>query len=183
MRRISQAKRAMFRGDDQEFHKRDGWTLLELLVVVALLGMLMAGGHLVLKNVLSVNRHRADRDAVLLWDKTTRSASRRFTRLSELGIDWRPEARLQRRIKGRDSQWDRASFFVPTLIDLRILETKSAVREQSIPFDHRGRSPTYALKFQEPGGAASWIVVVGETGQILSGMSERDIHELATVLQ
>jgi len=162
---------------------RDGWTLLELLVVMTLLALMTLGSHLMLSKVMSANRHRNEQEAILLLDHSARTSARRFTRSSTLNFDWLRTVRVQLSDSARGSTRVRSQVAAASLEEMQLLGQKSATREERVLINRRGSSPTYVLCFRSSTAERNWVIVAGESGQAISDVTEREINELAEILQ
>ncbi len=162
---------------------RIGWTLIELLAVVALLSLLMAGSVFTFRAPLAVGRLKGDVDRVLLADRTVRSEARRFHRTAHLMFQWKhgSKATLERNRQQKPSA--EMPLVVESLTEVRTAGLTNRSNNLVIPFDAAGRSPTYALKFLTPHAKETWVVVAGGTGQPILDLTPKQVHELFALLR
>lgn len=154
---------------------RPGWTLMELIVVVALMAVISAGAIVVVRAPLAAGRMQSDIDAALQADRLARSHALRFGRPSDLVYEIGSPATL---IVEQTPSKAGASRQLESLKDVRLPSASRTTRSVTIPIDADGRSPSYGLRFVNTRDEDVWIVVAGGTGQPLQGLTQQDVNEL-----
>jgi prepilin-type N-terminal cleavage/methylation domain-containing protein len=155
--------------------KRRGWTLIELMAVLALLSVLMAGAVVVVRAPLTQGRLQMSIESVLLADQTTRSQVLRSGQPAELHFNvGSPTTLTIERPQSRESA-------VQEIAALREVRPSGQVREADqvrIPIAGDGSSRTYGLRFETKAGTETWVVMAGGTGQPIRDLTRQEADAL-----
>jgi len=154
---------------------RSGWTLIELMAVLALLSVLMAGAVVVVRAPLSQGRLQMSIEAVLLADQTARAQVLRSGQPAELHFEVGAPTTL---MTERDASRDSVPQVIAALLEVRQARQVREADEVRIPIAADGSSPTYGLRFGTKSGHDTWVVVAGGTGQPIRELSRQDADAL-----
>lgn len=162
------ARNSRSRRSDRQRPALRGFTLLELIAVVALLATLAVAGRYSLRGPLAKARLEQALQRLAELDHQARAESRRHRQPVELSIDlddaavgFKPvadEARLWRRrtTAGQGVHIDQARFG----------DRRASDGQSSVWISPWGQSDPYAIRLTADGGRiAAWLLVLGASGQ------------------
>jgi prepilin-type N-terminal cleavage/methylation domain-containing protein len=172
---------------------RPAFTLLELLVVVAILALVSGAAALRLAPVYERARAEAFTRALLDWEQGARMQAWRTGEPSALEFDLERQ-RVKVLAKDRDGQHARQHENVTRelrfprcveLVDVRRVDQIDAggKRRSQIPVTRLGESPSYFLELKRAGDKSEWIVLVGTSGQPERRSDEKNAIRLLRQLQ
>lgn len=151
--------------------KRRAFSLIEAVLVLALMALLMGGATLVLRGRLSSERLGDAVGRLVEFDRVTREVAQSQTRKCELRFDL--NVGTLTRAAG--------AIFNPggayRISRVRTDAGLSQAGELSIPFSRRGQSPTYAMMLESK-TQRQWIVVAGMTGKSVLIQDEHELDEI-----
>lgn len=162
---------------------KSGFTLIEIMATLLILAI--AAGAAALS--LAGPRRGAETEDVLgeliHADRLARHAARRHGRAVELLFDL-AAGRVERRwIDEPDEQSYRyelpEGFRVGGLI---LADRRIASSSASVVCSRAGRTATYALRIEGPGGRRRWVLFAGLTGEVTEIADERQLEEILGLL-
>lgn len=153
---------------------RPGWTLIELVVVLALLGILSGGALLTMKSPLATAQRNSQREAVLLLDRLARSQARESRGIVKLEFVWGDAPGCQLVRAAVQPVLQRA---LPALRGVRLAGAIRQDRRVVVPFTANGQSPSYAVRFGA-GDREEWVLIVGGSGQPLGDCDDQQVDAL-----
>ncbi|MCA9214504.1 MAG: prepilin-type N-terminal cleavage/methylation domain-containing protein [Planctomycetales bacterium] len=154
--------------------KRYGYTLLELMVVVALLAIAVATATVKLvapyrlAQAESVLEHLAD------VDRLARSLSKRSQGDIQLQVDG-DTLYLTRNLGERIPS---AVIELQPHFEFRRFRMLDGQNDSIVRFSNRGTSATYAIELLDRNDKRIWLAFLGLTGEALEIESEKEINEL-----
>lgn len=156
----------------QSSRVRRGFTLVEMLAVVCLLGVMALGATLTLRAPLGAARRQLTLERIAAWDAQMRERCRRHRTAAALEVDATTGAWW--RVDGAGSV---LAFEGMPLRDFRVGRRESRVGRPGVMFRADGGSDSYAIRLS---GAPTdrWHLVCGGTGK----WTEVNDESLAKVL-
>ncbi len=162
---------------------KDGFTLIE--VMAALLILAIVAGAVALS--VAGPRRSAETEDVLgeliHADRLARHTARRHGRAVELVFDL-AAGRVERRwIDGPDEESYR--YELPKGFrfgELILADRRIASSSASVVCSRAGRTPTYALRIDAPGGRRRWVLFAGLSGEATEIADERQLEEILGLL-
>ncbi len=162
-----------------EQSQRAGFTLIELIVVILILGMLTAMASLSLGGVM--DRYQLGRAAETLeaFDAQARREAAR-SREGVSAILRRGTNELILRNAAERPLRARSQYRMPRKVEIgeiRMQRKALSARDVTIMVSDRGRSPTYAVELRR-GAMSRWIVILGISGQVIPVQSEDEVDAI-----
>lgn len=158
--------------------KRGGFTMMEMVVVVLILGVIAAAVTLRVQGPLTSAKTADVVGAVVDFDRTTRSAARSQNR---------PLCMVLTVSEGKLARTDETGT-TPAGGTLQLPEgfrlTRARVRQEDCPagqatirYSRQGLTPSYAVRVEGPAGG-QWLVVAGATGDVVQVNNEEDVRNI-----
>lgn len=146
-----------------------GFTLIELMVVVAIMAIMTAGVGLSLAHTVQRSGYEAQLDRVDWIDRQTRRLCLNHGRVATLQFDLQ-EQTITRADDGANGQHVERLLELPaqTRLDRFVtarMNQSDGVHEVAV--SSQGFSVTYGLRFTDGGDGARWLVFCGQTGEML----------------
>jgi prepilin-type N-terminal cleavage/methylation domain-containing protein len=154
---------------------RGGFTLVELAAVMVVLAILAGTVTWSVRGHVSNARMESFLVRIEASDARARAEARRLNLPVLLGIDSSQE-RVWQVSAGTSGK---RSFAVPRGLDIARLHStnqQSALQALEITISPLGQSETYAMQVKASGGRATWLVVLGGSGQVLRFDREEDVE-------
>jgi len=159
-------------------HRR-AFTLIELVVVLAILGMLTALASLSLSGVMDRYQLGCAAEAIESWDGRNRRDARRSRETIEAMI--RPEKNEFQILEAPlASNSGRTMTSMPGKVEIVGVKMKRggvSGRDTPIRFNKQGRSPNYAIELKR-GNMRRWLIILGFSGQVITVDRGEDVDAL-----
>jgi type II secretion system protein H len=161
--------------------KRPGFTLLEMIVVLALLALLATVVTVSLAGPRRAARAQDAADEILNYDRSAREWCRRFGRPG--GITFDLDRRTVRRVTAGQSDSPQQPAALHLSSGFRVARLVSAGQsreagEVTLPCSPRGQTPSYAVLLAGPEGGQRWIVVAGLSGKAVTAGDAREVEAI-----
>lgn len=158
---------------------RAGFTLLELVAVLALMAMLCAVAAVSLKEACRTARAQYAIEQIMHWDRSLRDHARRFEQEAELTIDLDHNLFFETQFHDGKPTSRRLPLGGGVRIErLFVGPDRIASGRANIEFFPDGHSPTYALKLKTADGNVRWLAFAGASGQVDEEPNDKQIEEL-----
>jgi len=160
MRKTTELSRRAFYRVAGASSPRCGFTLIELIAVVILIGLMAATTGYVISGQIDQSRLNEAIDRVIQADQKERTMARLSPTPGSLRLDQ----------SGRRLLFQASSRVLNLGSSIRISNTVLAGSSQpasEVIFSQSGQSPTYAVQLRSNRGASTWVLFVGSTGQAL----------------
>lgn len=159
--------------------RRRAFTLIELVVVLAILGMLTALASLSLGGVMDRYQLGCAAEAIESWDGRIRRDASRSRAIIEAVI--RPEKNEFLILDSPSAaNAGQITTSMPGKVEIVGVKTQRRVvsgRDTPIRFNKQGRSPSYAIELKR-GTMTRWLIILGFSGQVIAVDQEEDVDAL-----
>lgn len=158
---------------------RRGFSMVELIVVLLLLGLMAAAITLRLQSPLYLARIKEFKEDMTAYDRLTRKSCLEQNRAARLWIDL-TAGRIERRSIDGTVEYG-TSLQLPRdlkIVTLRIGRQDVIAGRFIIPFSRWGLSPTYGLCVEASEGDRHWLVLSGLTGQPVEPQEDVDVRDI-----
>jgi prepilin-type N-terminal cleavage/methylation domain-containing protein len=149
----------------------DGFTLIEFVVVLAIVALLTACAQLILNTPLRIARMRHAINLLTATDGTLRHECRKKSRQGTIEFDCKA-----RTMTIRSDGWNGSKSF-PLYGLARIRTSLGEHSNWKTTIDQWGRSESYAIEL-DVSNKNKWILCAGATGQMMEEQSESDIEAI-----
>jgi prepilin-type N-terminal cleavage/methylation domain-containing protein len=157
---------------------RRGFTLIELTACLALSAIVAALAVVSLHAMARPAQMKAVCARIAAFDAATRRIAREVGKPLVIEVAQQDGASLF----SPDSD-DRAPLHLPDGYQVESLALDGATGDEGeLRYASDGRSATYAITLQGPGGEKHWMLFSGLTGQVIQGDDPENCHEMLSAL-
>lgn len=148
-----------------------GFTLIELMVVILLVGLMAASTSLIVSGQMDQSRLNEAVDRIILADQKERSEVRRSPIPGGMQFD-RGGGLLRFQSSDQTVRLGRS---------IRVADAIVSGGPQGwgdVQYSQSGQSVTFAIRLQSTQGASKWVLFIGATGQALVRADSNDIRRI-----
>jgi prepilin-type N-terminal cleavage/methylation domain-containing protein len=156
---------------------RRGFTLIEMTVVIAIIGMLSVAAVLSLAHTSGRHRFDAMCQQIQQADGLVRSAARQSGNAQKLIFDLDRRQVLWESSEG-DSPTRLVAIAGDDSLELQTAETAFSQGQITIDCSPNGYSQSYGLSLGSKNQATRWMVIAGLSGQIIWTNDELEMHTI-----
>lgn len=161
--------------------KQDGFTLIELMAVLLLMGLVAAVAAATLANPMRVATRQQIVAMIVAFDHDTRTLALRTGQPNRVIVDL--DSRTLNRVEIRDTSELAAGqrFRLNTSWRLHAVyvdQRRFSHGEVAMNCSPQGTMPDYALEMTGPNSESMWLVFVGLTGQMIEQDNEQSVRDM-----